>query len=395
MTGAGPDPRPGGAGAPAGPAASLIGPVRASLELTAEDEARLRAAGPRLLGEVEGWVERFYARLVQDPTATPLLVDDATVLRLKRSLVGWAHEMLQLPFDAAYEGARVEIGRVHVRIGMPIQLMVTAMGNLRRDVVASVDRLWGADAEGARGVRAAVEKALDLELALMLAQYERRRLEMERDRSRAEDLVRLARRFERIAEDTVAAALCHSHLARTEPDGEARAARLDALEVSLRALLGAVRRMAPPDDVPEPTRPVAVPALLAAAFAEVSLPAHTDVGVRVEPPGLEVTVRPGPVVRALVELLQNAANHDPGGRLRVEARAVDGGGALLEVSDGGPGWPPHVRSVADVVAGRSGMGLSVVEDVVEGHGGGVELFPAPTGGAGVRLRFPPPAGGAP
>lgn len=378
-----------GAGDASPAATSLIGVVRDGLALRPEEEARLRAAGARLLGEVDGWVERFYARLLLDPTAARLFVDDASVLRLKRSLAGWAHEMFHLPFDTAYEGTRAEIGRVHVRIGMPIHLMVTAMGGLRRDVVGSVERLWGDDVEGARLVRTAVEKALDLELALMLTQFERRRLELERDRSRAEDLGRLARRFERIAQESVAAALCHTHLLRDADARPDREHRLGELETVLRALLGAVRRMALPVGEDAPPRPLPLRALVDAALAEVSLPAHTDVAVRLDPPSMVVAVREVPVVRALTELLQNAANHDPGGHLHVVARSTDGGGGVLEVTDGGPGWPPHVRSVADVVAGRSGMGLSVVEDVVEGHGGAVELFQAQGGGAGVRLRFPP------
>lgn len=377
------------------PGPSLIGVVRASLSFGADDEARLRAAGPRLLGEVDGWVDAFYARLIQDPTAVRLLADEAAVLRLKRSLAGWAHEMFHLPFDAAYEGTRAEIGRVHVRIGMPIHLMVTAMGGLRRDVVTSIERLWGDDVDGARRLRVAVEKALDLELALMLGQFERRRLELERDRSRAEDLARLARRFERIAQDAVSAALCHVHLLRDAGARDARDDRLGELETVLRALLGAVRRMAVPVEEDAPPRPHPLRALVEAALADVSLPAHTDVVVRLDPPTITVSAREVPVVRALTELLQNAANHDPGGHLHVEAHAADGGVVVVEVADGGPGWPPHVRSVADVVAGRSGMGMSVVEDVVEGHGGTVELFAAAGGGAGVRLRFPAPRDGAP
>ena len=62
---------------PSGP--TLIDVVRASLSLGADDEARLRAAGPRLLGEVEGWVECFYARLMQDPTAVRLTTSRFTV----------------------------------------------------------------------------------------------------------------------------------------------------------------------------------------------------------------------------------------------------------------------------------------------------------------------------
>jgi two-component system OmpR family sensor kinase len=74
--------------------------------------------------------------------------------------------------------------------------------------------------------------------------------------------------------------------------------------------------------------------------------------------------------------------------------------AVLEVSDDGPGVParhaPRVferlyRADSSRTRGRgggSGLGLSIVAAIVHGHGGWVELDPAPGGGATFRVLLP-------
>lgn len=361
--------------------------IRRALQLGDDDEALVHAAARRLVAEVDGWVDRFYARITSDPGAAAMLHDAAVVVRLRHTLCAWAHEWLTLPYDEPYERARAEIGRAHVRIGLPQHLMVTSMGSLRRDVVASVERLWAAGSSARDAVRRAVTKVLDLELALMLGQFERRTREVERDRSRSEDVRRFGRRVEKTIGDGVSAALCYAHLVRASGDAEQRSTWLSHLEGALKGLLATVRRAAPPLEE-EPVGRFALGDLAASALADVSLAARTVATVAVEPPDLEVVARPAALHRALVELLQNAANHDPGGTVRLRSRADTDGSVVVEVTDGGPGWPPDVVGSDELGAGRGGVGLSVAADVAETHGGRLELFAAPGGGAGARLRLP-------
>ncbi|MFI5935164.1 sensor histidine kinase [Actinoplanes sp. NPDC051494] len=74
--------------------------------------------------------------------------------------------------------------------------------------------------------------------------------------------------------------------------------------------------------------------------------------------------------------------------------------AVLEVSDDGPGVPaehaPRVferlyradSSRSRAKGGGSGLGLSIVAAIVDGHGGWVELDPSPGGGATFRVLLP-------
>ena len=152
--------------------------IRRSLGFEEAHEEAVREAGKRLTPEVDGWVDRFYLRLLTDPEAMRVIGDEASVIRLKRSLTAWFLEMFSLPVDEAYLRAREEIGRVHVRRAMPQYLMVTAMGALKRDVAESVWRLFGAEPGEAARIARALDMLLDLELALMLGAYRRRTSEL-------------------------------------------------------------------------------------------------------------------------------------------------------------------------------------------------------------------------
>jgi two-component system sensor histidine kinase MprB len=102
--------------------------------------------------------------------------------------------------------------------------------------------------------------------------------------------------------------------------------------------------------------------------------------------------------RAVLNLLDNAAKWSPeGARVRVELRQESEGMAGLEVADSGPGIAPgdrpHVferfyRSSHARTLPGSGLGLSIVKQVAERHGGTVWVGEAPEGGALLRMRLP-------
>lgn len=102
--------------------------------------------------------------------------------------------------------------------------------------------------------------------------------------------------------------------------------------------------------------------------------------------------------RATVNLLDNAAKWSPeGGRVRVDLRPDEAGHAVLEVADSGPGIAVEDRrhvferfyrsSEARPLPG-SGLGLSIVKQVAERHGGSVWVGEAPEGGALLRMTLP-------
>ena len=109
--------------------------------------------------------------------------------------------------------------------------------------------------------------------------------------------------------------------------------------------------------------------------------------------------------QVLLNLLDNAAKYGPPGQTIVAGSSVAGRYARIWVQDEGPGipnedrhrvWEPYVRLNREVesATGGSGIGLSVVRELVTLHGGRVRAEGAPRGGARVVIELPLTAPGS-
>ena len=94
-------------------------------------------------------------------------------------------------------------------------------------------------------------------------------------------------------------------------------------------------------------------------------------------------------------LVDNAVRHSLAGtRVEVTVRH-DGGAAMLQVDDGGPGIPPDERErVFDRFYRRAGpdeqgtgLGLAIVKNVAAAHRAAVTLGDSPLGGLRATVRF--------
>jgi signal transduction histidine kinase len=125
---------------------------------------------------------------------------------------------------------------------------------------------------------------------------------------------------------------------------------------------------------------------------------------RVETPEepVEVNADPDAVAEALINLLENAVKYSPQTKditIRVEA---DAAGARVTVIDRGVGisaedqakvFDDYYRTKEARALGTrgSGLGLSLVRHILQGHGGRVELRSTPGVGSEFSLHFPRPA----
>ncbi len=121
------------------------------------------------------------------------------------------------------------------------------------------------------------------------------------------------------------------------------------------------------------------------------------VEVRVEPDLPRVRMDPGRLVQVFQNLLANALQHSPrGGAVRLIARRLaDEDTTRVEclVMDQGPGFSPeHLPRVFEPFfshrPGGVGLGLSIVQRIVEEHHGSVSVGNGPDGGAEVRVCLP-------
>lgn len=116
------------------------------------------------------------------------------------------------------------------------------------------------------------------------------------------------------------------------------------------------------------------------------------------PAEIELPLDRSRMERAFVNLIGNAIEAMPdGGEVRITAR-VDGGAAVVEVRDNGPGIAPEIRSKLFqpfVTAGKRnglGLGLALSRQTVLEHGGDMWVESVP--GCGARFIFRLPLAGA-
>ncbi len=134
------------------------------------------------------------------------------------------------------------------------------------------------------------------------------------------------------------------------------------------------------------------------AFAPLARAREVEFAVEADD-GVVVRVDPDALRQVLLNLLDNAVKYGPSGQT-VRVRAGLRGLALrISVDDRGPGvpweerarvWAPYHRLARDAegAAGGSGIGLAVVKDLVELHGGRVGVGEPPGGGARFWLELP-------
>jgi len=127
------------------------------------------------------------------------------------------------------------------------------------------------------------------------------------------------------------------------------------------------------------------------------------------PPSLVVTADESRIRQVLANLLGNVRAHTPPGTAAIVRLYADGDGAVLEVSDNGPGMSeqdasrafdrfhrggrgdgsgPHRFGHDGTDATGSGLGLSIVQAIAAAHGGQARLWSAPGAGTTVQLWIP-------
>jgi signal transduction histidine kinase len=141
---------------------------------------------------------------------------------------------------------------------------------------------------------------------------------------------------------------------------------------------------------------------LVTSSASAMLPLAGDRNVSLDvdaDPGMQVRGNPDQLRQLVVILVDNALRYTPeGGRVNVDARRVDGS-AVVAVSDTGIGIDPdalaHVferfyraDDARTRAFGGAGLGLSIAEQLVTGHGGRISAESTPGRGSTFTVTLP-------
>jgi two-component system sensor histidine kinase HydH len=367
------------------------------------DQLLLRQLHDVAASEITRVSEHFYEVLVNHEGARAVITDGpAQIARLKGTLAEWIRSGLLGPHDEAYYERRSRIGRRHVAIGLPQQYMFTAMNVMRRDLHQLIDGHMPAPRVAAHD---ALDRLLDMELAIMLRHYQ---LEAEERSVRRE---RHAQTEKLNAVRTLSAGLAHEVrnplnaaklqlelLERRLRRGDGDPRLLDAAEL-VRVEIGRLSKLLdeflafarPADLTPTPTDLVG----LARHVLELERPgaALRDVELVLSGPegGADAHVDAAKIHQVIQNLVRNAIEASPrGGKVDVVIEVIERGVAL-RVRDHGPGIPPDVLAriyepFFSTKEGGTGMGMAIVHSLVTLHGG--EIHVSSDGGTEFAIHLP-------
>lgn len=112
---------------------------KAFLELTEDDEMRLRRAHDLLNDQSAEFADAFYAHLQQFEAIRPLLEGEGRLDRLKKVQSKYFNSLTAGKYDAAYVHDRLRVGLVHQHIGLQ---PTWYLGAYRKYVAEMQTRLW-------------------------------------------------------------------------------------------------------------------------------------------------------------------------------------------------------------------------------------------------------------
>jgi len=397
----------------------FLNEMKAYIGLDEADAQLLAAVGPALEPHLPAMAELFYRKILENPNAAKVIDGPERLTHLKATLQDWARGLFSGRYDEDYAADRTNIGRRHVRVGVPQKYVISAMNVVRVFLLAAIDRVLP-DVERAAATKRSLNKILDLDLNLMCESYlETSVRELRELNTRLEAANLELAELSRVKDEFLAHT---SHELRTplnsilgftklildglcQSPEEERELLADVFE-SGQHLLGIVNDILDIARIESGKLKLTLERVeLRPLFDQVL----TVVKVQADAKGLKLvddTAAELPAVHGdphrlrqiLINLLGNAAKFTDEGWVSLRARADRvAGHVLIEVQDTGVGIPQEKQAVVfekfkqvDTSFtrrhGGSGLGLAISRRLVEVMGGVIRLE-SPGSGLGTTVRF--------
>jgi len=363
----------------------------------ADDEAALRELYPVLAPELVRIADVFYTRILSHNEArTALEGGESQVGRLKVTLVAWMQRLLTGPWDENYFELRCRIGRVHVRIALPQHYMFGAMNVLRNETGLVIERHYATQPEALSRARRALDRILDLELAIMLHTYR-------------EDLMAQQNRIERLSTfGQLVGSIGHElrnplgviesslYIIKSRAGSDERmlkhigrvSEQLTLANNIISGLLDMIR------DKPLLRERVSLRVLVDGVRATLTIPPEVKLKIEGFDDLPDISGDPTQLRQVLRNLLDNALQA-VGKSGEVSLRAASQGDRVeVVVADSGPGVEATIRKrlfepLISAKSGGIGLGLALVKRFVERHGGTIAYAPqAEQSGARFVIQLP-------
>jgi signal transduction histidine kinase len=299
--------------------------------------------------------------------------------------------LVVLAFGAVIIYVSVRLGgHLSRQLSRPMEELIGWTGNIRRHEALPDDRPQRGAPEFT-----ALRTALR-EMATNLEQGRSRELEAERLRAFREVARRVAHEMKN---PLTPIRFAISHLKRNAAAHQAES--LEVIEMEAARLEQLAREFTDFGRLPEgPPADVDLAELLE-ELTRTSLPEGVSARLTIEPGSHTVIGHYDPLRRALGNILRNAVEAI-GGKGHLELGSGEqNGGVMISIADHGPGIPAELQGSLFMPYHTSkpdgtGLGLTLVRQTVEAHGGTIRVRETPGGGATFELwlpRTPPTAAG--
>ncbi|MCK6527294.1 protoglobin domain-containing protein [Myxococcota bacterium] len=364
-----------------------------------DDEGELAALQGIAEQRLPELLDEFHETIRRHPDARAAILDpDSEAHPHRGGLAEWVGSLLSGPYDDTYARRHRGIEKAHAHHRLPQRYMLTAMNVVRRWFHDLCCELHHGDVPRIRACTRAIDRVLDIELALMLGIYRDEMLASMRRQERLATIGELAAGIQHELKNPLAAVGAAAFALRerraVQADPRSRAL-LDHLVENVERASELVTDLLSFARLKEPLRaPVTVDELVESAAARIALPPRCRLTLDLDPALPAVMADKAQVRQILINLLQNAVEASTeGGDVRVTSRLVDGVLHVV-VSDDGEGISPQdveraFEPLWSTKPSGVGLGLSLSRHLAQANGATISLSPRPSGGTDATLVLKP------
>ncbi|HEX8203132.1 MAG TPA: protoglobin domain-containing protein, partial [Isosphaeraceae bacterium] len=348
------------------------------VDWTDDDAACIRAAAPLLEPFLPALIDDFYQVIDRHPGARRVITGGpAQVSRLKGTLLAWVRELLSGAYDADYVARRWRVGWRHVEIGLDQVYTNVALSRIRIGLLRALQDHWQGDPARRMETVRALNKLLDLDLAIIEHAYQAESVERQQ---RTERLATIGQVAGGVAHElrnplnvvkTSVYYLLNARRATPEKQAEhlKRIERHVELADSVITALTSFARMPRPELTPIPAA-----TLVAEALEANAPPGQVEVALDL-PEALPAVLADAAQLRIVFgNLIRNACDAmAEGGRLTIAARCA---GERVEVAfvDTGSGIAPEdlsriMEPLYSTKARGLGLGLAIARAILDKNRG--------------------------